>query len=247
MTQLPSLDHVPRGATARGVNRAVIEHLIGREQKDSACSLLDIPCGQGQFVSTLREFFPKVDARGCDVAVPEGADRDRFEAVDASRSFQVFSGRQFDYVVSISGVMEFDNTLQFFENCSRHLRDGGQLIVTNDSLLTLRDRVEYLLFGKFRQYSALMVAGEPTWKILPVQNLLRLLDDAGFHVRSLSYVSMKSKDWLWLPLAVAIYPWQWLYLRLKRSEMPMDKRFQMHPFKSLFYRHYVVICEKRKV
>ncbi len=246
MTQPSLLDSVPRGATARGVNRAVLAYLLKNRPATASFSVLDIPCGQGEFLTALQSFFPKADARACDLTVPVGSDAARFAAVDASRSFKVFGGQTFDYVISISGVMEFDNTLQFFESCANHLQDGGTFIVTNDSLLTLRDRVEYLLFGKFRQYSAFMVANEPTWKILPVQNLLRALHDAGFTVVDLSYVSMKTKDWLWLPLAVLIYPLQRLYLQFKRSGMPLPQRLQMHPFKSLFYRHYVVVCEKRK-
>ena len=245
MTYPPSLDSIPRGATARGVNRAVLAYLLKKEPNTAAFSVLDIPCGQGEFLATLQTFFPKATARGCDLAAPTGSDAAHFAAVDASRSFTVFGGQSFDYVISISGVMEFDNTLQFLESCANHLQDAGTFIVTNDNLLTLRDRVEYLLFGKFRQYSAFMVANEPTWKILPLQNLLRTLHDAGFSVVDLSYVSMKTKDWLWLPLAVLVYPLQRLYMQFKTSGMPLPQRLQMHPFKSLFYRHYVVVCKKR--
>lgn len=239
------MDSIPRGATARGVNRAVLAYLLKKESEGGTFAVLDIPCGQGEFLSTLKSFFPKATACGSDMAVPAGSGTVGFAAVDASRPFKVFEGQTFDYVISISGVMEFDNTLQFLESCRNHLRDEGTFIVTNDNLLTLRDRIEYLLFGKFRQYSAFMVADEPTWKILPLQNLLRILHDAGFSVVDLSYVSLKTKDWLWLPLAVLVYPLQRLYLQFKRSGMPLRQRLRMHPFKSLFYRHYVVVCEKR--
>ena len=246
MHPLPSLDSIPRGATARGVNRAVVEYLLQNQSADNQFSVLDIPCGQGEFMATVRAFFPQVVARGCDLTLPSLPNTEHYVALDASRPFAVFEGTQFDYVISISGVMEFDNTLQYFESCQKHLRDTGRFIVTNDNLLTLRDRMEYLLFGKFRQYSAFMVAGEPTWKIVPLQNMLRTLHDAGFNVLSLTYVSMKPKDWLWLPLGLLVYPFQWLYLQLKRSGMPIERRLEMHPFVSLFYRHYILVCEKRQ-
>lgn len=64
-----------------------------------------------------------------------------FAAVDASPPLEVFCEQPFDVVVSVSGVMEFDNTQQFFETCYKHLHSGGRFIVTNDSSITVWDRI----------------------------------------------------------------------------------------------------------
>ena len=245
MTLKTKLESIPRGATARGVNRAVIEYLLEHHETQAPISVLDIPCGQGDFLHTLQSFFPSAQAHGCDLTLPDKADTKAFSAVDASRTFSVFDGKQFNCIISISGVMEFDNTLQFFESCEKQLTEAGTLIVTNDNLITLRDRLEYLLFGKVRQYSIFLKSGEPTWKILPIQNLCRILHDAGFKATEIRYVSMKSKDWVWLPLALPIYALQYLYMMASRTDMTLRQKLMLYPFKSLFFRHYLIICQKR--
>lgn len=63
--------------------------------------------------------------------------------MDASRSFNVFPPTKFDLVLSVSGVMEFDNTLQFFEQCKNHLNVGGMFLVSNDNLMSVRDRLSF--------------------------------------------------------------------------------------------------------
>lgn len=189
-----------------------------------------------------------VDARGCDLKLPElpeMADKRAFSQVDSSRPFTVFKGQKFDYIISISGVMEFDNTLQFFESCEKQLAGQGTLIVTNDNVITVRDRIEYMLFGKVRQYSIFVKAGEATWKILPIQNLCRILNDAGFRAIKISYASMKAKDYLWLPLVLPIYGIQWLYMLRNRGAMSIRQTMMLYPFRALLYRHYLIVCKKR--
>jgi spermidine synthase len=82
--------------------------------------------------------------------------------VDASRPFNVFAQTKFDLVLSVSGVMEFDNTLQFFEQCKNHLKEGGTLMVTNDNVVSLRDRLSYFWLGKVRPYQVFATQNQPT-------------------------------------------------------------------------------------
>lgn len=238
------LDSIPTGLTCKGVHRAVIEHLIDEGQDMTHKNMLDIPCGNGDLISSLRLFFPKADVRGCDLEKPAMLTVDEFAFVDANRSFTVFPDRKFDYVFSVSGVMEFDNTGQFFESCYNHLREGGQFIVTNDNLVTVHDRIAYFWLGKARQFQIFVTQGQVTWKLIPVHNLLRILRDAGFKVRRLDYVSIEPKDWLLLPVALLIYPIQLAYIRLTRNEMPLAEKLSMYPFRSLLCRHYIIVCDK---
>lgn len=140
--------------------------------------------------------------------------------------------------------MEFDNTLQFFSQCKDHLRDGGLFLVTNDNVVSMRDRIAYFWLGKVRPYPLFVTQDQPTWKIIPIQNMLRILQDAGFRIKEIRYVSLKPKDWLMLPLALLVYPVQFLYIQFNRSKMPRAQRHATYPFRSLLWRHYIVVCEK---
>ncbi len=164
--------------------------------------------------------------------------------MDASRPFTVFNGKQYDYILSVSGVMEFDNTLQFFENCHKHLVNGGRFVVTNDNVVSVRDRIVYLLFGKVRQYRLFVTQGEGTWKVIPIHNLVRIIKDAGFQIREIKYTSFSMKDWPLIPFAILLYPIQLLHMWRNKTKMPWAERLALYPFKSLLYRHYVILCEK---
>jgi 2-polyprenyl-3-methyl-5-hydroxy-6-metoxy-1,4-benzoquinol methylase len=239
-----SLDQIPRGNTARGVNRAIIEYLQDSGKPRDGQAMLDIPCGRGSLVSTLRDFFPKALVKGCDVGMPASLSADDFALVDASRPFRVFAQTKFDVLLSVSGVMEFDNTLQFFEQCKNHLKDGGTFVVTNDNVVSLRDRLSYFWLGKVRPYHMFAARGQPTWKVIPIYNLVRLLQDAGFKINEIRYASVRAKDYLMLPLALLVYPVQFIYMQFAKHRMPVALRHAMYPFSSLLYRHYLVVCEK---
>ena len=241
---LTSLSQIPRGNTARGVNRAIIEFLLESGKTRDGQAMLDIPCGSGSLVATLRDFFPKSLVRGCDVQMPESLSADNFALVDASQPFRVFVQTKFDVVLSVSGVMEFDNTLQFFEQCRQHLNEEGVFVVTNDNVVSIRDRLSYFWLGKVRPYHMFAAQGQPTWKVIPIYNLVRLLQDAGFKINEIRYASVRPKDYLVLPLALLVYPVQFLYMQFAKNRMPVAMRHAMYPFRSLLYRHYFVACEK---
>jgi SAM-dependent methyltransferase len=244
MRKDPRLDQIPKGNTCRGVHRAIIEYLLESGDVADGKTMLDIPCGAGFLISSLRLFFPKAVLRGCDMRMPKTLSPGDFSPVDASRPFTVFPGMKFDFVFSVSGVMEFDNTLQFFAQCKDCLRDGGLFLVTNDNVVAIRDRIAYFWLGKVRRYQLFVTQGQPTWKVIPVHNMVRILQDAEFKIREIRYTSLRWKDWLMLPLALLVYPIQFLYMRFTRTKMPIAMRHEMYPFRSLLCRHYIIVCEK---
>ena len=142
--------------------------------------------------------------------------------------------------------MEFDNTLSFFERLKESLAENGLLVVTNDNLLSVRDRILYLLFGRFRQYRLFIQTNEPTWKILSLHNLLRILSEAGFSIAEIKYVPTKKSEWIWLPFALPIYTFQYLYLRFGEKEIPFAEKYKLYPFSSLLARHYIVVCRLKR-
>ena len=242
----PLSEPVPGGCTSPGVNREIIEHLLARGDGLAGKALLDIPCGTGELILALRRFFPKAEIKGCDLTPPAGLAPGDFEPADAARSFPVFDGRQFDCILCVSGVMEFDNTLAFFESCHARLRGNGELIVTNDNLSAVRDRALLLLLGKTHRFPLYTLPGDPTWKAIPIQNLVRLLLEAGFEIRKIRHVLSGWRDWCWLPLAALLYPILALHRRVNRGSMPQALRRAMFPFRSLLSRHYVIYCARAK-
>lgn len=244
MNKDPRLETIPRGLTSRGVYKAIIEYLLEWEDDFDGKAMLDVPCGDGSFISTLRRFFPKALFRGCDLRRPAVLASEDFSVIDANHPFTVFPQAPFDFIFCISGIMEFDNTLQFFTQCRAHLRESGVFLVTNDNVAAVRDRFTYFWFGKPKQFKYFVTPGQPSWKSLSIGNTVRILQDAKFQIQEIRYVPVRGKDWLWLPWALLIYPVHFLHVRLADTALPLTLRQAMHPFQSLLSPHYLIICEK---
>lgn len=238
-------DQIPRGNTAPGVHRSVIEYLAASGLDLSGQTVLDVPCGNGEFLDTLKVFFPNAAAFGVDIDAPENASDHHILKVDLSEPGRLDLDIKFRLITSISGVMEFDNTLNFFRQLRRHIADDSMLIVTNDNLLSARDRSLYFFSGRFRQYPMFVGRDAPTWKIVHLENLLRILYDAGFNASEVRYVPSKWTEWLWLPVALPVYLIQSLSFAFCKNGPPYKEKAARYPFASLFSRHYFVVCGSR--
>jgi len=236
------LAKVPRGNTVPGVNRAIIEYLLTHKSALKG-AVLDLPCGDAAFLNALKEFFPAVETFGADIKPPSNNSTHKFLKIDARQPFVIEKDKEFQLITSISGVTEFDNTQQFFAQLKPYLTADGFLIVTNDNIFSVRNRVLFLLFGRFRQTHLFMRNDEPTWKIIPLQNLTRILFEAGFKVEEVKYVPAKLSEWLWLPLAALVYIFQFLYLRSGDNGTTFAAKMAMYPFTSLIARHYFLVCK----
>lgn len=239
------LDQIPRGNTCPGVNRLIIERLLAAFSEDAEFRLLDIPCGEGEFLDTVKDFFPRAETAGADIVVPAANFSHQFVTLDAAGDSPFQEGKRFDVITCISGVMEFDNTLSFFRRLRPQANKNAILFVTNDNLVAVRDRLLYLLFGRLRQYKLAIQPGLPTWKILPLQNVLLVLIDADFEVLRIEYVPPKPSDWMWSPLAALIFIFQYAYMRFGEERFDSMPTTQMFPFASLLSRHYVVLCKPK--
>ncbi len=241
-----NLAKIRRGNTSPGVNLEIIKYLLSLKADFSGQYFLDIPCGDGAFLQAVKEFFPSSKTVGGDLYSPPTVFSHEFLQIDAQRGFSLDTENKFKVVTCISGVMEFDNTLAFFEELKKNLDANGLLIVTNDNLLSVRDRFLYLLFGRFRQYRLFIQYGKPTWKILSLQNLHRILAEAGFETTEIKYVSPKKSEWIWLPFALPIYAFQYFYLRFGEKDTSFTEKHELYPFLSLLSRHYVIICRVKR-
>ncbi|MBJ6145597.1 methyltransferase domain-containing protein [Hymenobacter sp. BT559] len=240
---------VPRGNTQKHVNRDVLAYLLRHQAARLAQPVrwLDLPCGQGEFLSQVRRFFAQPQLWGADVRpapppVPGGLTG--YEAADLSRQFPFEPGPAFDVITSISGIMCFANTAQFVGNCARRLRPGGLLLVSNDNCLSVRDRLSYLFSGRVRRFRLLFEPDEGNFQLVQHQELKRLFDINGIRLTHVVYTARYNEDLLYLPLALLLWPWQWWQLRRTRSSTDWELRQQLFGFKSLLHRHYFFVGEK---
>lgn len=238
---------VPRGNTCPGVNRAIMQHLISLGTDFSGDKILDVPCGQGIFLDAFREFFPDSITVGADIQIPPDSFSHDFFQWDASVGGLIEKQNSIKVITCISGVLEFDNTLSFFRHLNASLAADGLLIVSNDNLISVRDRVLYFFFARFRQYQLSIGDNHPSWKILTIQNLRRILNDAGFEIAKIEYIKPKLAEWLWLPLALPIFVIQNIYLRHAENSQNQNTIKSLFPLLSMISRHYIFICRPRSL
>lgn len=242
----PDYRAVPRGNTQKHVTRKVLRYVLEQSGLAATSRVLDAPCGAGEFLRLLTHHWPAATLTGCDIlpATPDLAGL-RYQQVDLSQPFDLSApNERFDLITSISGVMSFGNTHAFVTSCARQLRPGGQFVVTNDNVLTVRDRLSYLFTGRVRRFKLLFEPHESLSNLVQHQELKRLMEIQGFRIRTVLYTALYVEDLLFLPLALLLYPGQWLYLRGLKNSTDQQLRRRLFGFKSLLYRHYVLVGEK---
>ena len=128
------LAQVPRGNTQKHVNRDVLAYLLTHEAARlgrPGLRWLDAPCGEGEFLTQVRRFWPQADLSGTDVraAAPTvpGAPV-RYAQADLSQGVPFANEAPFEVLTSISGIMCFANTAQFIGDCAQRLAPGGLLL-----------------------------------------------------------------------------------------------------------------------
>lgn len=73
------LSSIPRGNTCRGVHQEIIKFFVDQNlQENKKKSVLDIPCGNGDLMQSLKKFFPSISIKGCDIKKPFHIDKDDF-------------------------------------------------------------------------------------------------------------------------------------------------------------------------
>jgi SAM-dependent methyltransferase len=236
---------IERGETQRNVNKTVLDILVSRIPQDRKIKTLDLPCGNMLFLGYLKHLFPYARPTGADIMIPAQKTGIDFVQMDLTKEFELPREEQFDVITSISGVMMFNNTLSFIENCTARLRAGGTLIVTNDNSMTLMDRVRFMLLGRVRMFNHIYEDDETMTQNVPVSELIRLLRKHDVDVEDIQYTSFYKRDLFYLPLALLIYPLQFLYLLRSNSSLASKIRWKAYPFKHLLCRHYVITGKKR--
>lgn len=241
--------HVPQGNTTRGVNAYIVKYLLAHARSRGWKRLLDIPCGNGLFAQTVK-MHVGMDVLGADILLdPKYLSEKFYQRIDAA-SPCIDQGKHpnFDVVTCISGIMEFGNTSRFLDFCHENLADGGGLIVSNDSVQTLQDRIMFFFLGRTRRQKLLRLQGENIWNLFPMGMMIRLLQDSGFKVEGIEYFIGKRRNyWMLLP-SIFLYPFQLAYIVFsgfaEKYNLKGDLKFKMYPFRSMYCTHYVVVCRK---
>jgi SAM-dependent methyltransferase len=234
---------IPKGNTQPGVLVKVFK-MLSRELPLSSSGKLhvfDLPCGEGEFLITFKKFYPQSDLVGLDLFAKPRADFQGQFIQSDMRDWSQIQGSSFDLVTCISGVMQCDDVQGLFEKSSKHLKPGGYFLVTNDNILTARDRFSFFLFGYVKRFRKFFGPHEGNWNVVLPQSLLRLYERHGFEDVKIEYCSLRPEDWLFLPLALPLYLLDLLYLFVSKSPWSKAQRYQMYPFLSLFARHYIFI------
>ena len=237
------MNSVPQGLTQKGVNKSILNELNKIFEKP--INWLDVPCGHGDLLEYGYQELKQKNLVGIDLFPPTNKNTVQYLKIDVSLPFsENVPLKPFDLITCISGVMAFDNISMFFRETRRILKKDGVLVVTNDNFWTLRDRISYLLTGRFRRFKLCNDKNEGNWNIVTLSTLHQSLEMQGYQVEKIQYTSIYPEDWLLLPLAFIIYLFQGLHLLTRKSDIPVKKRFEMFPITALLARHYILYCKQ---
>lgn len=243
--QLPSNLTVERAQTQKDANKIILTELINRFDSEKPLKVLDLPCGNLEFLSYVKTLFPNSELHGADIMQPKSDLKIDFYPMDLTKDFTALDNTKYDLITSISGVMMFSNTLSFIDNCCNHLKPGGTFIVTNDNNATIIDRIAFLFLGRFRMFKAVFEDHETLTENVPIQELVRLLRKNEIEITKIEYTSFYRKDLIFMPLTLLIYPIQMWHLRRLKSQLPDNLIRQKYPFKHFFYKNYIIYGHKK--
>lgn len=243
--RIPDTLQIQRGQTQKGVNKIILEELLNRYESDSNKNILDLPCGYLEFLNYTHILFPNWTLNGADISAPANLHQVQFTQMDLSKPFTLPDEETFDVISSISGIMMFGNTEGFIENCIARLKRNGTFIITNDNPATIKDRISYLLLGRFRIFNQIFEDHETLTQLVLIQDLTRMLRKNGIEIEKIIYSSFYIKDLIFLPFAIMVYPFQMLYLLTRKTGLSRALIISKYNFKQLLGRHYIIIGKKK--
>ncbi len=239
---------IPKGNTQPGVLVEVFKSLSTKYilSQKASFKVLDVPCGEAEFLITLKQIYPQAEVVGLDLfCKPKPEFQGQFISSDM-RDWTGLQGESFDLITSISGIMQCDDVQGLFEKSARHLKPGGWFLVTNDNVFTARDRLSFFLFGFVKRFRKFFGSDEGNWNLVLPQSLLRLYERHGFEAIQINYCSLRFEDYLFFPFAVGMYLMDLIYLLAAPSKWSKKQCYQLYPFKSLFARHYIFLGQLRQ-
>lgn len=236
---------IPRASTQKNVNSVVLKSISAKIEAGSSQKLLiDVPCGSGEFAHYLRDTFPGLKIIGVDLFTEASDKNFEFHKMSAHDFFKKQQNSSVDIITCISGIMCFDGIPELISSFYSALKANGTLVITNDNIMTVRDRLNFLFFGHFKRFKLLYSKEEGNWNIILPQALVAHLRKNDFRNLRIKYTSIYTEDYFLLPFAMLIYPVFLIYLLFFKSDMTFKKRIELFPFSMMISRHYVLTAEK---
>lgn len=234
---------VPHGNTQKNVNLRVYETILPEIKNDITQTLVDIPCGAGSFSEFVQQAHPNINVFGADLREDASKKIKHFYQTDAIHFLENICPKNVDIIICISGIMCFDRTEETFQHFARLLKKDGTLIVTNDNIHSLRDRLSFMFFGYFKRFKPFYEINEGNWNIVLPQEIEMHLERNGFKNIQVRYTSFYYEDIVFLPLALMVFPISVLGL-LPKAKWNLKRVLKIYPFKMLLCRHYAVSAKK---
>ncbi|MBL7542596.1 MAG: class I SAM-dependent methyltransferase [Bdellovibrionaceae bacterium] len=235
--------HIPRGNTQKNVSRDVYETLLPELKNEATKMLVDIPCGDGSFAEFIQNSHPKISVVGADLHQEASGKLKAFYKSDAVHFLKYLCPKKVDIITCISGVMCFDRIEELFQQFSKVLKNNGIVIITNDNVHTIRDRLSFLMFGYFKRFNPFYKKNEGIWKVVLPQEIVMHLEKNGFDDIKIKYTSTYYEDFLFFPLAVILFPVCVIGL-LPKAQWNLRQVLKIYSFKMLIGRHYIVSAKK---
>ncbi len=237
---------VPKGNTQKGVNQQVYQVLSETVDLAKPLLMIDVPCGDGIYAEFIKKSHPNVKMVGVDFFTEANGKNFEFFKSSAHDYFRNQKPIDVDVITCISGVMCFDGVVELFQLFHQAIKPGGLLIVTNDNVMTIRDRLSFAFFGQFKRFKLFYEKTEGNWNLILPQALIMLFDRHEFQNVEVKYTSIYTEDYLFLPAAILIYPIFLVYLLTRKSALSRRRRWELFPFQSLLARHYVISGQRSK-
>lgn len=238
------MHEIPKGNTQKNVSKEVFKILRSAVDFSSPVTLLDVPCGDGSFGKHVKSTFPETRVIGVDRFCDVSSKDIEFYKLGAHTFFETHPLENVNAITSISGVMCFDGIERLLSHFHTSLKNEGLLVITNDNVMTVRDRLHFLIFGHFKRFKLIFSKHEGNWNLLLPQAIFMLMERHDFKNITVKYASFYVEDLFFLPLALIIYALFLPYLLLSKSVLPLRTRLMLFPFKMLIARHYIVSARK---
>lgn len=229
---------VPRGNTQPGVIQKIYDFLSPLNLKPQL--ILDIPCGKGEFLLFLQNIYPTATTVGVDLFEKPLPEIQKQFVKSDMRDWSFAEGKKFDLIFSVSGIMQCDDLFGFFDKSQRHLSEGGRLLVTNDNIMTLRDRFSFFCFGEVKRFRKYFSRNEGNWNLVLIPALYKHFENYGFQEIEIHYCTLKPEDFLFTPLIPFFMLLDTLHLLMAKSDWPIQKRLTVYSWRNYLYRHYFI-------
>lgn len=235
---------IPKGNTQKGVNKTVLGMLKNYYRSFEASGEikhLDVPCGEGHLSRCLIQTFPSLKVTGVDpFSKLKGETQFEHHPVAAHQYLRLQKPELFQSVTCVSGVMCFDGVEELFSEIHRVLKPGGLFVITNDNVLTVRDRLNFIFFGRLKRFKLFYDTFEGNWNVVLPQGLMMHFERQKFTQMDVKYTAYYTEDFLLIPIALLIYPFFFLNILKSKSPWTLKQKLKLFPFQSLISRHYVI-------